>query len=198
MFFAFDVFILGMVTFIHMGFLISMGTISAGYILLKLSEISVIVSPTSSTSNDVVNQGWILLFFGMLNGITNYVAGEAITLSQKTIQKMIGFTGDEGTSTSTQTNSKTTIIADNDHENGTTTTTTTTTTSYEEKKNFFDLFKIWNSWTSIFISQRLVEICLPYSYLLMLEGASVLSFTLMLFFYPNQWVDSLFSLFGLI
>ena len=80
-YYAIDVLVLACATFVHMGFLITMGTASGWLLLDKLKELNVIVESASSTSSMLLNRGWPLLFFGMLNGVTNYVAGEAVTLS---------------------------------------------------------------------------------------------------------------------
>lgn len=64
--------------------------------------------------------------------------------------------------------------------NGKTITTTTATTMDEEvKKNFFALYEMSQYWNSLFFSQRMLKVILPYAYIGMLELAVVMIFSLM-------------------
>lgn len=86
---------------------------------------------------------------------------------------MIGFTGQFITKSST-----------------TTTCTTTPSEGYgcvsqniqyeaDRSRNFFQLLDLLNDWTSLYISQRTVQIAVPYAYMALLESASVMALSLL-------------------
>jgi len=118
-----------------------------------------------------------MLLFGALNGIVNYFACEGLISNQETLIKTMSF----GATTEPDTSATQEITTD---ANGKTITTTTATTMSEEvKKNFFALYEMSQYWDTLFFSQRLLKMALPYAYIGMLELAVVMIFSLTMLFY---------------
>jgi len=88
---------------------------------------------------------------------------------------MIGFSGHDGTTTSATTT--TTVNA-----GGITTITTTVEEDDSSSKNFFKLKKLFDKWTVLFGEQRILQVAMPYVYIMILEGCVVLTFSLALVF----------------
>jgi len=53
----------------------------------------------------------------------------------------------------------------------------------ERKKDFFELYDVFENWNTLFMSQRMLQMLLPYAYVAMLETAVVMVFVMTLMFY---------------
>ena len=66
-----------MAIFWHVLYLIVMGSISAYLIFTKIKE----YKDAAAGSDIAIDLGWKLLLFGMLNGSTTYLAGQALSIN---------------------------------------------------------------------------------------------------------------------
>lgn len=124
-----------------------------------------------------IDFGWSLLLFGALNGIVNYFAAEGLIMNNDTLVKLMSF----GATTEGDTSATQDITT---NANGKTITTTTATTMDEEvKKDFFALYEMMKFWDTLFWSQRMLKVALPYAYIAMLELAVLMIFSLTMVFY---------------
>lgn len=91
-----------------------MGIVTATLIFQKISAL--VVTNGYTTTDIDINIGYKLMLFGILYGSIDYLAGLALSVSNSTILKMVGFTAQGGTTnTTTQTISQSQV-------SGTTTT----------------------------------------------------------------------------
>ena len=173
--YALDIFIVMCAAFWHVFFLIVMGIVTSGIILLNINTLNGTGASGYGTAYIPIEYGWKLLLFGVFCGFTNYLAGMALSVNKETILKMVGFTATLDNEASA---TMATLI-------GGVTTTITISQDEESKKNFFDLFEVMENWSLLFFSQRALQIALPYAYLIMLEASVAMVFvTCLLFFYP--------------
>ena len=157
-YYAWDLFILTGFIFWHVLFLIGMGALVSYYLLFKIQGYD-----TAAGTNYVdVTLGWKILLFGVLFGTADYLAGNALSYNQTNILKLVGFTPAVDTD-------DTYTIASVESAAGTTTTTTFVTQNVEIKKDFFAMQEILDYWGPLFIAQRLLQIGVPYMYVLYLE-----------------------------
>lgn len=157
-YYAWDIFILSSFIFWHVFFLIGTGAVAALTIYTKINT----YSQAGDTQAVLLNKGWKLLLFGVLFGSVNLLAGNSVTVNQENILKLIGFTP---AADSDDTYTKTTEETDA----GVTTITTFVTQATEVKKNFFAISEILDYWGPLYIAQRILQIGLPYFYVLYLE-----------------------------
>merc|ERR1719230_1891700 len=116
-YYGWDFAILTAVNFWHMAFLIGMSIWTAQLIFSKIGE----YDRSYGTNAIPNNNGFKLLLFGFIYGAIDYAAGVALSVNQETILKMMSFSPQGGSyTTSTQTTTS-------DANAGTTTTTTSIT-----------------------------------------------------------------------
>lgn len=167
--YAWDIMVMMVVSFWHIFFLISMGTGTSLLIFQKMKG----YNDKYSGSEIPINYGWKVLLFGLLYGAADYMAGLALSVNKETILKMVGFSADlenEGSAYLT------TVI-------GGITTTINISQDEERKKNFFELYEVMENWNLLFLSQRALQIILPYVYIGMLEVTVFMVFLFTLYFY---------------
>lgn len=157
-YYAWDLFILTGFVFWHVFFLIGMGALSSFWLMFKIQGYD-----EAATSNDVaITVGWKILLFGLLFGTADYLAGYSVSQNQTNVLKLVGFTpymDTEDTYTKTS----------QDTAGGVTTTTTWISQAVEVKKDFFAMQEILDYWGPLFIAQRVLQIGIPYFYVIYLE-----------------------------
>lgn len=169
--YALDIAILMVASFWHVLFLISMGLVTAAFLWLKINTWNV-----GSSAALTANNAWKLLFFGVIYGVTDYLAGMALSVNKETLLKLVGFSPvlDNETSATMTTTAGTTI------------TTITISQDEESKKNWFDLYEVAENWNFLFMSQRALQFALPFVYIFMTEAAVIGVFiTSFVFFNPS-------------
>lgn len=170
-YYAWDLFILSSFMFWHIFFLIGTGAIASGTIYSKITT----YVASSDSSAIKLNQGWRLLILGVLFGSVNLLAGNAITFNQENIMKLVGFTPTMDTDDIyTKTTEET--------EEGVTTISTFVTQNIEIKKNFFAMSEILDYWGPLYIAQRILQLGLPYFYVMYLEVPVFMVFVFILLF----------------
>jgi hypothetical protein len=143
-YYGWDFAILTAVNFWHMAFLIGMSIWTAQLIFSKIGE----YDRSYGTNNIPHNNGFKLLLFGFIYGAVDYAAGVALSVNQETILKMMSFSPQGGSyTTSTQTTTS-------DANAGTTTTTTSITKTVDRKKDFAALNDLLTVWPDLFWMQR--------------------------------------------
>ena len=114
---SYDLIILIIIVFWHNTYLIIMGFLMSLSIFQKIKD-----KNTAANGGDInINDGWKLLLWGAFFGTVDYLAGIALEFSSKSIIQMVGFNGEEGTSSSS------TKVFKYPTAGGETTQTTTTT-----------------------------------------------------------------------
>jgi len=151
--------------FWHVSFLIGMGFVSSYLLLSKTNTLN----NTYSSSDIPINIGFGLFFYGVLYGSVDYLSGIAVSYYKGKIMKMVSFTGKEYTKT-------TTISMTVNDPSGQTPTTATITKYGDYFKNFLALDEMLSKWPDLFWAQHMLQIFLPYVYLMMLEGSVLIVF----------------------
>lgn len=101
-----------------------------------------------------------------------------MSVNKETILKMVGFTADlENELGATMT---TTLTSSGD------TTKVDVSQDEERKKDFFELYDVFENWNTLFMSQRMLQMVLPYAYVALLETAVVMVFVMTLMFYGSE------------
>lgn len=172
--YALDIAVMMLAAFWHVFFIIMMGLTTSAWLFNKINTWNKDLATNEVIS---VNDGWKLLLFGIIMGATDYLAGLALSVNKESILKMVGFTATLDTETSAH---MTTVV-------GGTTTVITISEEEERKKNWFDLYEVMENWNLLFLSQRALQIGLPYAYLGMIEASVVLVFLMnFVFFNPTK------------
>lgn len=90
--YALDIFIVMCAAFWHVFFLIVMGIVTSGVLLLNINTLNGDQSTGYNGAYIPIEFGFKLMLFGFFCGITNYLAGIALSVNKETILKMVGFT----------------------------------------------------------------------------------------------------------
>jgi len=114
---------------------------------------------------------WKLFLFGLLVGVVDYLAALAVSMNMATLLQLIGFSGHADTDTTTTQN--TSYGA-----GGANTIITTVTVEDDSVKNFFKLQKLFDKWSILFGTQRVLQVAMPYAYIMILEGCVALTMSL--------------------
>lgn len=109
---------------------------------------------------------------GVLVGSTNYMAAKALENNNLTIFNMAGFAG----KTETETDIDTTITS------GSTEYKIAVDTVEKEKKNFYEMYNFMDKWGLLFWLQNQTQKVIPYVYILMLEVAVGMVFSIQVMF----------------
>ena len=159
--YALDTAILTGVQFWHVFFLMGIGIASSFFLFNTTNGFS-------STSNVPISDGFKLFVIGMFVGSTTLLAGKNLTVNNKTILQMIGFT--KHSDTEDNISQVTT--------SGTYTYTIKLSEVEKEKKDFYYMFKFYQKWGLLFLMQNMVQEVLPYLYIAMLETSVLMVFSL--------------------
>ena len=179
-YYATDIVILTLVVLWHINFLIYMGLAACIVIFIYADADKMLISYANNNgynnATDVpMFNAFKLFLFGLLSGVVNYLAAFAVTSNITTVLQLIGFSGHADTETTTTQNTTYGPA-------GTQTITTTIETEDDSTKNFFKLQKLLNKWSILFASQRILQVAMPYAYIMILEGCVALTFSLAVVF----------------
>lgn len=175
-FYATDIFILTLVVLWHINFVIWAGFGSAVLIFIYGNTDKMLINYTNNgqynNAEDVpIFHAWKLFLFGLLVGVVDYLAALAVSMNTTTLLQMIGFSGHEDTETTT-TQTTTYGAA------GANTIITTVEVEDDSVKNFFKLQKLLDKWSILFGTQRVLQVAMPYAYIMILEGCVALTISL--------------------